>query len=93
MGKHESGEKLRVKEVTPKEDVYISDDLPLAHIFDRTVEEFMIYEGAKIDFWQAVCICFLLLITWQQAGVIGRLFKTVSLAPYTLSGAIRPVSS
>ncbi|GBG92939.1 hypothetical protein CBR_g57895, partial [Chara braunii] len=53
MGKHESGEKLRVKEVTPKEDVYISDDLPLAHIFDRTVEEFMIYEGAKIDFWQA----------------------------------------
>ncbi|GBG62926.1 hypothetical protein CBR_g34297 [Chara braunii] len=37
-------------EITAK-DVFISY-LPLAHILDRTLEEFMIYKGAKIGFWQ-----------------------------------------
>lgn len=32
-------------------DVYLSY-LPLAHIFDRTTEEFFIYLGASIGFWQ-----------------------------------------
>ncbi|KAJ7296532.1 hypothetical protein O6H91_Y117700 [Diphasiastrum complanatum] len=34
-----------------EKDTYLSF-LPLAHIFDRVVEEFCIYKGASIGFWQ-----------------------------------------
>ncbi|KAJ7525288.1 hypothetical protein O6H91_17G044000 [Diphasiastrum complanatum] len=38
-------------EVMDDKDVYLSF-LPLAHIFDRAVEEFFIYKGSSIGFWQ-----------------------------------------
>lgn len=39
-------------------DVYISY-LPLAHIFDRVIEELFISHGASIGFWQGVRqLCF-----------------------------------
>lgn len=34
-------------------DVYLSY-LPLAHIFDRVIEELFIYEAASIGFWRGV---------------------------------------
>lgn len=34
-------------------DVYLSY-LPLAHIFDRVIEEFFIFSGASIGFWRGV---------------------------------------
>jgi len=34
-------------------DVYLSY-LPLAHIFDRVIEELCIYEAASIGFWRGV---------------------------------------
>jgi len=37
-------------------DVYLSY-LPLAHIFDRVIEEAMIMHGASIGFWRGVSIC------------------------------------
>ena len=30
--------------------------LPLAHIFDRVVEEFALYAGARIGYYQARCL-------------------------------------
>jgi len=36
-------------------DVYMSY-LPLAHIFDRVVEELFIFHGASIGFWRGVSI-------------------------------------
>jgi len=44
-----SGEELR------EDDVYISY-LPLAHIFDRVIEEVFIHHGASIGFWRGVSI-------------------------------------
>ena len=38
-----------------EEDVYFSF-LPLAHIFDRIIEEYSIRSGASIGFWQGVSI-------------------------------------
>uniref|UniRef100_A0A2P2MK96 Long-chain-fatty-acid--CoA ligase n=2 Tax=Rhizophora mucronata TaxID=61149 RepID=A0A2P2MK96_RHIMU len=40
-----------VNEELTTEDVYLSY-LPLAHIFDRVIEEFFISKGASIGFWQ-----------------------------------------
>lgn len=36
-------------------DVYLSY-LPLAHIFDRVIEELFIYEAASIGFWRGVSL-------------------------------------
>jgi long-subunit acyl-CoA synthetase (AMP-forming) len=36
-----------------EDDVYISY-LPLAHIFDRVIEEVFIHHGASIGFWRGV---------------------------------------
>lgn len=41
-----------------EKDVYLSY-LPLAHIFDRIVEEAMIWHGASIGFWRGVSISFI----------------------------------
>jgi len=38
-----------------EDDVYISY-LPLAHIFDRVIEEVFIHHGASIGFWRGVSI-------------------------------------
>lgn len=38
-----------------EKDVYFSF-LPLAHIFDRVSEEFYVYIGASIGFWQGVSL-------------------------------------
>lgn len=38
-----------------EKDVYLSY-LPLAHIFDRVIEEAMILNGASIGFWRGVCV-------------------------------------
>ncbi|GAB2293138.1 Long chain acyl-CoA synthetase 4 [Dionaea muscipula] len=40
-----------IKEALHMEDVYLSY-LPLAHIFDRAIEECIIYHGAQIGFWR-----------------------------------------
>lgn len=42
-----------------EEDVYFSF-LPLAHIFDRLIEEYSVRSGAAIGFWQGVSYCFLI---------------------------------
>lgn len=39
-----------------EKDVYLSY-LPLAHIFDRVIEETFIWHGASIGFWRGVSIC------------------------------------
>jgi long-subunit acyl-CoA synthetase (AMP-forming) len=38
-----------------EKDIYFSF-LPLAHIFDRVSEEFYVYIGASIGFWQGVSL-------------------------------------
>lgn len=38
-----------------EDDIYISY-LPLAHIFDRVIEEMFIYRGASIGFWRGVSL-------------------------------------
>ena len=48
---HVGCQKLQLNE----EDVYFSF-LPLAHIFDRVSEEFYVYIGASIGFWQGVSL-------------------------------------
>ncbi|XP_042442444.1 long chain acyl-CoA synthetase 4-like [Zingiber officinale] len=42
---------LCVNEQLTEDDIYISY-LPLAHIFDRVIEEMFIYRGASIGFWR-----------------------------------------
>ncbi|KAL9271915.1 Long chain acyl-CoA synthetase 4-like protein [Drosera capensis] len=42
---------ISVKEALHVEDVYLSY-LPLAHIFDRVIEECIIFHGAQIGFWR-----------------------------------------
>ncbi|RDY02095.1 Long chain acyl-CoA synthetase 4 [Mucuna pruriens] len=43
-----------VNEQLNEKDVYISY-LPLAHIFDRVIEETFIWHGASIGFWRGLC--------------------------------------
>lgn len=45
-----------------EKDVYLSY-LPLAHIFDRVIEETFIWHGASIGFWRGVSICNKLVVT------------------------------
>lgn len=39
-----------------EKDVYLSY-LPLAHTFDRVIEETFIWHGGSIGFWRGVSIC------------------------------------
>lgn len=41
----------KVNEKMTTEDVYLSF-LPLAHIFDRVIEEFFFHRGASVGYWQ-----------------------------------------
>ena len=41
------------KQQLKQKDVYLSY-LPLAHIFDRVIEELFIFNGASIGFWRGV---------------------------------------
>lgn len=43
-------------------DVYLSF-LPLAHIFDRVIEELFIWTGASIGFWRGVSTSVQLLVS------------------------------
>jgi long-chain acyl-CoA synthetase len=38
------------------EDVYLSF-LPLAHILDRTIEEYFFHKGASVGYYHGVCSC------------------------------------
>lgn len=79
---------LKILQLTTK-DVYLSY-LPLAHIFDRVIEELFISHGASIGFWRGVSMfnsstCFVMgtvVIVWALAWawdtlVMVKLFSLV----------------